>query len=554
MKKLFVLLILIIITVINAFSNEIDFIDLTKMKWEYRWGDSNFDKGIPVWTLENTHSENWKEISFPSNPPNRMNRENIWYRVKLPASLTINPTLYISSIDLISEVYYKSNKIYHYGDFNNKGKGDFKGWPWHMIHLPIDSGGKYLYFRVYSNYIDIGLWGEISISSEGQLFKKLIDNGIPKIMIGSVSMFVGVILILSFLSRWKRLELFILGLLFLGQGLDLFISAKILELYLFFPLTKQYILALVFFFFPVGMALFLDKTIKINIPFNIIRRLWQIHLIYLICSLSGALLGFYNLSSTYQYFDMLYNFISLPCLTLFLIYFFFKGNKEMKLITFSFFIISMYWLYSYLISSGILLWREYPSEIAIFSCLLLLTYSIINKLNYVDDLQVQKDELQIVSSLDHLTKLINRKEIDSVLENNNEFFKRYHDVFSVILLDIDNFKDVNDKHGHLVGDKVILFIAETLKRFTRKIDIVGRWGGEEFIIICPKTNKEDAFKVAEKIRVKIEKNQMGIKEFKSASFGLSSSKKNDSIYKLLNRTDDAMYISKNEGKNKITIL
>ena len=147
----------------------------------------------------------------------------------------------------------------------------------------------------------------------------------------------------------------------------------------------------------------------------------------------------------------------------------------MKLITFSFFIISMYWLYSYLISSG-------------------------------------------------------------------------------ILLDIDNFKNVNDKHGHLVGDKVILFIAETLKKYTRRIDVVGRWGGEEFIIICPKTNKEEASKVAEKIKVKIENNQMGIKEFKSASFGLSSCRKDDSIHKLLSRADEAMYISKNKGKNKITVL
>lgn len=553
MKKLFFIYFLIFFNVTLLFANEIKVIDLSKGQWEYRWGDSPFERNIPLWTTANINSNKWEKINFPSNPPNRDQETNVWYRVQLPKTLTKDPTLYIFSIDLISQVYYKSKLIYHFGDFDEQGKGEFKGWPWHMISLPTNSEGEYLYFRVYSNYIDIGLWGEILISSKGYLFKKILKDDIPKIMIGSIAAFVGLLFMLSFTSRFRRIELFILGLLFLAQGIEILVSVKVIQIYLYYPLLKQYLLAIAFFFFPVGIALFMDRSIKEKVPFNLIKKLWQVHLLYLICAIIGSLIGIYDIASTYEYFDILYNFISFPILTLFMVYFFLKGDKETKIITSSFLIISIYWLYSSLIAYGIVPWAEYPSHIAIFSCLLLLTYSIINKLNYANDLKEQNDELQIISKIDHLTKLNNRKSIDSALEINENIFRRYNNIFSIILLDIDDFKEVNDTHGHLVGDKVLIDIAKILKKFTREIDIVGRWGGEEFIIVCPNTNEKEASKVAEKLRTKIEKKQFDIGRNKTVSFGVSSYKENDSINKLLRRTDEAMYSSKTKGKNRVTI-
>lgn len=468
--------------------------------------------------------------------------------------MTNDPTLYISSIDLIAQVYLSGKQIYHFGDFDEQGKGEFQGWPWHMISLPSQSAGKYLYFRVYSNYSDIGLWGDVFISSQGYIFKKLLHDDIPKIMIGSVAVFVGVLFLLSFISRRKRIEFFILGLLFITQGLDIVLAAKVLELYLYFPLFKQYLLAAVFFFFPIGMALFMDYSIQKKVPFNLIRRIWQIHLLYFIGAIFGALFGFFSIAATYDYFDMLYNFFSLPILTIFMIYFFFTGDKETKFITFSFFIISLYWLYSYLLAHMMLSWGDFPSEVAVFSCLLFLSYFVISKLNYADDLQREKDNLEIISSIDYLTKLKNRNEIDKVLEINDSAFKRYGEVFSIILLDIDDFKHTNDTYGHLVGDEVLIAMAKILEEHTRESDSVGRWGGEEFLIICPHTNQDEAIRVAEKLREKIEQKVFEGVGTKTASIGVSTSKKGDSLHALLMKVDEAMYISKNEGKNRVSLV
>jgi diguanylate cyclase (GGDEF)-like protein len=547
MKKIIIFLFLTIF----LSANEIKEIDLSKVKWEYRFGDSPFENNLPLWTIEKDNQNSWKEIKFPSNPPNRNNQTNVWFRVKLPDNLPTNPHLYIVSIDLITQVYYENKQIYHFGEFDKEGKGEYIGWPWHLIPLYVDSAGKYLYFRIYSNYEDIGLWGEIIIASKSDILEKMLNYDIPKIIVGSISLFVSILFLLTFLSKFKRIELLILGLLFLTQGLNVFCSAKIIELYLYFPLLNQYLLAIAFFFFPVGMALFMDKVINQKTPFDIIKRIWQFHLIYLLVAIIGSLLGIFTLPSTYECFDIVYNFVTLPILTIFMIYFFFKGDKETKIITFSFFIISLYWLYSSLIAAGLVPWEEYPSDIAIFICLLFLSYSIVNKLNYTKELEEAKEELMILSSTDYLTKLKNRKEIDSTLQIYESFYKRYKDDFSIILLDLDDFKKVNDKFGHLVGDKVLIKISEILTTFTRQTDTVGRWGGEEFIIICPKTNLDDTAKLAENLREKISQHKFEKVGYKTASFGVSSFKENDTITDFILRADNAMYLAKSKGKNRV---
>lgn len=553
MIKLYFKIFLMIFINTFLFANNLTEIDLSKSKWEYRWGDSPFENNIPLWTIKDTDSSNWHEIEYPRNPPNRNNQTNLWLRVKLPDTLTKDPTLYIFSIDFITQVYSQNKQIYHFGEFDKEGKGSFAGWPWHKISLLDDSAGQYLYFRIFSDYTDIGFFGEILISSKGYIFQKMLDYDIPKIVVGSISIFVAILFLLAS-PKFRRIELFILGLLFLTQGLNVFFSAKIIEMYLYFPLIKQYILAIAFFFFPVGMAMFMDKVIKNEVPLNIIKRLWQIHLIYLFGAIFGSILGFYNISSTYKYFDIFYNFISLPILTIFMIYFFFKGDKQTKIVTFSLFIISIYWVYSSLIAYGLVPWEEYPSDIAVFLCLLLLSFSIVDRLNYTKELEEAKKELTVLSSTDYLTKLNNRKELDCVLKTNENLFKRYKDNFSIILLDIDDFKEVNDTYGHLVGDQLLIKIAEILKKFTRQTDVVGRWGGEEFLIICPKTNVHDAMKLAENLRIRISKEKFDLISYKTASFGVSSYLENDSIADLLARADEAMYLAKAEGKNKVQVI
>lgn len=174
------------------------------------------------------------------------------------------------------------------------------------------------------------------------------------------------------------------------------------------------------------------------------------------------------------------------------------------------------------------------------------------------ELKHQKEELkeyikivEELSATDKLTQISNRLKLDTILEHEYERFKREKEPFSVIIMDLDDFKSVNDTYGHASGDKVLIDFAEILKNSIRASDVCGRWGGEEFLAILPKTNIEQALFVAEKIRADFTQVEFdGIGKC-TCSFGVSEALSSDTIDTLLMRADDALYQAKREGKNRV---
>ncbi|BBE31602.1 diguanylate cyclase [Tepiditoga spiralis] len=158
---------------------------------------------------------------------------------------------------------------------------------------------------------------------------------------------------------------------------------------------------------------------------------------------------------------------------------------------------------------------------------------------------------------DYLTGSYTRRYLYLRLEEEFEKLQREESMnLSISLYDIDNFKNINDKYGHKMGDSVLKFIVKTVKENMRNFDILGRYGGEEFVIIFPNTNVEYAYEIIERIKNKIEEEtekELGIKV--TASFGITSYNKDIKNYKeLIEIADKASYESKRKGKNTITIL
>ncbi|MBM9519094.1 GGDEF domain-containing protein [Desulforhopalus vacuolatus] len=150
---------------------------------------------------------------------------------------------------------------------------------------------------------------------------------------------------------------------------------------------------------------------------------------------------------------------------------------------------------------------------------------------------------------DVLTQLNNRMRLDEVMEYELKRVNRYSGTFSIILMDIDYFKKVNDTYGHLAGDEALKKMADILRKNFREIDTPGRWGGEEFLIILPQLDGIKACMIAERVRAAIETTVFPDIGIITCSFGITEYKAKDTIQKLTKRVDDALYAAKELGRN-----
>ena len=167
-----------------------------------------------------------------------------------------------------------------------------------------------------------------------------------------------------------------------------------------------------------------------------------------------------------------------------------------------------------------------------------------------DELLVANEALEKLSQLDTLTQIANRFSLDISMQNRYDIYLRHKKVFALILIDIDNFKSVNDIYGHLVGDEVLKEVSQLIKNNIRDTDIFGRWGGEEFMIICEETDCAGAYELAEKIRIVMENKGLATVGRKTISLGIAQIEDNITIMEFIKRADDALYYAKDNGKNR----
>ena len=169
-------------------------------------------------------------------------------------------------------------------------------------------------------------------------------------------------------------------------------------------------------------------------------------------------------------------------------------------------------------------------------------------------LKVSNRELEQLSVTDSLTGMFNRSKLKAELIQEILRSRRYGTIFSLILYDVDHFKNINDSHGHAAGDAVLRNMSVAVQASIRETDILGRWGGEEFMIICVNTSLEAAGKLAEKIRSRLEELYHEPVGTVTASFGVTTFMKTDTEDSIIERVDRAMYNAKHRGRNTTSIL
>jgi len=169
-----------------------------------------------------------------------------------------------------------------------------------------------------------------------------------------------------------------------------------------------------------------------------------------------------------------------------------------------------------------------------------------------------QQHLEYQSQIDSLTGLFNRRAFEKKIHEEFERSKRYHNPLSVLIFDLDNFKNINDTYGHHGGDAALVKISETLRDMTRQSDFSARYGGEEFVMILPETDQDNALQVASKIHDAVRSSSFGTTNRPFAltvSIGVSSSSTRaySTWREMLDDADRALYLAKNTGKDRVEI-
>lgn len=353
----FLLLALLAASVVPAFANTDDLLKL-EQGWEYRWGDSPVGvDGIPEW-VRSSDPADWQAIGFPSNPPGREGREHAWFRVTLPEGEWQDPVLYIFSVDIIVQVWLNNELIYQYGTFDAEGRGRFEGWPWHEIPLPGDFQGQTAYFRVFSNYTDIGLWGEVGVLDHAQLVLRIIQQSAEGLIVAALTGLIGLLALVFALIQRKQRSFASIALFGFAASAMLVAESQASLLVLYRPLFWDYLAAGSYYMIPVALALLLQQWLSGQGP-TAARWLWKLHLVYVVGALGLSAMGWVDLSSTFPPFDALL-MASLLILMVSAARRFRGLAIEQRLLLATFAVFSVFLILDMAVAHGVLPWGRVP--------------------------------------------------------------------------------------------------------------------------------------------------------------------------------------------------
>jgi len=208
---------------------------------------------------------------------------------------------------------------------------------------------------------------------------------------------------------------------------------------------------------------------------------------------------------------------------------------------------------------GYLVYYEKDNTIFLFAETFLMMYgsvelALLAMLWFLISLITKSEKFKTLSEIDVLTGIYNKGKFNNVLDTELKKVRRYKRPMGLILFDIDHFKQINDTFGHQIGDYVLREIANIVKKNIRDTDIFARWGGEEFVLLAPETDLNGLKMLAEKLRKAIEEYNFEKVGKVTASFGITEATPEDSTDSVVKRADEALYLAKEKGRNRVEII
>jgi len=544
--------------------------------WFYHWGDLPKSAPSGQWDFDGGH---WQSAESPSAIPGRQDEKIVWLKITLPSNSWHDPHLFISSVDLTLQAFLGNNLIYQFGHIDDEGNSRFEGWPWHLIRLPVDYSQHSLYFRVFSDYSDIGLAGEVVVGERFELLNDVYQRGYTGLVFILILLIVGIISTIMGTIKKDGYVAISTGLLSFNLALMMFAENELSQLVWFDPLNWRYIAAFSYFLIPVFLAIVMRSWSRET---SLISR-WVLAVSTLFIA-SVALLSAltqFNAVYAYPYFDLLFIVLVLS-LTVSCFWLIPRRGLRELLMVFGILALFVSLMLDMMSAHGVIDWigRMGQWGLIIFALTSLGIY-LLQDWQQQKDLQVltmhldsevqartqalrsSQKELEKLAREDFLTSLLNRRAFAEQAEAEIVRAIRQQAALSLILFDIDHFKDINDNHGHSIGDLVLKAIAAATKEACRGSDLICRYGGEEFVVLLSATDSKQAQILAARLRQAINNIEVRNRDDEiitiTASFGLvylddlSDVKEHAGqlLERLLCAADQVMYEVKTTGRDGV---
>lgn len=400
-----------------------------------------------------------------------------------------------------------------------------------------------------------------SIFSEKESIKYLIYEKVDMVLLVGLLMALAFYNILIYISsRYK--EYLYYSLYLISYTLWIFYIYGSLAHYINIYGTFTFKFNLGLIFGPIFLALFIQSIFNTKTKYKTEHKFLNSIIVILLITFIYSLI---DLIHAIQLLSLILNYSMLTFLGVALSIYK-KGDKIIKIFLFAHIFYIIFHIYALLYYLGMVDSTYISSHgigIGIVIEALILSYLVSYKFKVMEE-EKEEDrlmqiDLRLLAVTDSMTKLYNRRYFSEISDNIVALSKRENENLSIIMLDIDKFKNVNDTYGHQFGDKVIVMLSDKLIQSQRKSDIICRYGGEEFVILLPKTSLKAAADTAQKIRTTIESLTMKLpsnEDFKfTISLGVSQVEiqNETNIEPALKRADDALYRAKESGRNRVIV-
>lgn len=499
----------------------------------------------------------WKYFDFGRfQSPIPGNNREAWLEVPILPAEPWKNTLLFSIDGQAVEVFVDGSKVYADGDFSSRFLGHGK--KWHMVELPYVPHETMLLFHLYADYPhQLGVFKNFIVDNQQNQARRIFAVDFPYIITLPVAVLLSMVTFMYLFSRPDRrrmnIKLLILMLLMTLWTISL---SNVKQFLWNVPVIWRFLENFICYLLPVAANSIIVEVLEEDLRLSV-KRVVKIYAVLAALALTLELAGFDGLVMCRQ---LLY--AAVLCLQVFVFRNMWEAIKR-KNIYAQFAMVPMIVMGGLGIADGVLLylhfwsWHVYLLPLGIYACSSFVVCMVREQVIRERELEAHAEELlaeiaatMAKAELDELTGCRNRGAFEDFIRQQIAGDK----AFSLVMMDIDYFKEINDHYGHEAGDRALYQFSEVVRSQLAGRQEVFRWGGEEFVIYCPGLNREQARELAEKIRHQVEIHQFFRHRQITVSAGVAQwYDGNDSQVGIFRRMDDALYAAKCNGRNQVVM-